>query len=170
MKPATGRLLDEYECFMGQQPNKAGVTWPAIHLALRNAFWGQDEEALQAIVEMMEQGETESVPDFNRRFETAAEFAYPQALRQPAEDLQLVNLYLKAAQAGPVVNKIFDADPHVVTLANALQMATSVWTRKERQARVRRRTPWMSALFSPWIAPPAERPQYGVSFWTSSRE
>ena len=31
-----------------------------------------------------------------------------------------MNLYLKSAQAGPVVNKIFDADPHVVMLANAL--------------------------------------------------
>ena len=69
---------------------------------------------------MMQQRETDSVPDFNRLFETVAESAYSQALRQPAEDLQLVNLYLKAEQAGPVVNKIFDADPRVVTLANAL--------------------------------------------------
>ena len=35
---AIGSLLDEYERFMGQQPNRAGVTWPAIHLVLRNAF------------------------------------------------------------------------------------------------------------------------------------
>ena len=73
---ATGSLLDEYERFMGQQPNRAGVTWPAIHLVLRNAFWGLDEEeALKAIVEMMQQGETDSVPDCNWRFETVAESA-----------------------------------------------------------------------------------------------
>ena len=134
---ATGGLLTEYERFMSRQPNRNNVPWTSLQVALREAFLGPDEEeALRGEVERLRQGAQEPLPDFNRRFDDAAEDAYPASLRQPAEDLLLTNLYLAAINTGPIVDHLFDADPRIVTLTGAITAAAAVWARRQRRERV----------------------------------
>jgi hypothetical protein len=135
-RTAKGALLTEYERFMTAQANPAGVTWAAIHHHLRQAFLGPDEEeALIALVGKMRQGGQESIPDYNRRFQDAADDAYP-GQRQPAIDRELVSTYLKSLKSESVVHKICDMDPRVVTLDGAIQQAYAIHTRLLRRDRI----------------------------------
>jgi len=132
-----GALHMEYEHFMSRQADRNNVPWASVQVAIREAFLGPDEEeAIKGELEQLKQGATENFPDFNRRFNDAAEDTYPNNLRQPAEDLILTNLYLRALQPSPIVDRIFDAEPRIVTLAGALQAASAAWSRQQRRERV----------------------------------
>ena len=136
---ARGLLRSEYDTFMDAQPNRANVQHGAVTLHLANEFLGADETAtLREELKRYKQLEREEVPAFTRRFKRQAEYAYPQAQRNPDVESELSDMYMAGLGDGRVKDSCFEADPPVLTLAAAMNHAAAEHTRQKRRQRVTR--------------------------------
>jgi hypothetical protein len=137
-KTIIGDLDEEYETFLNNAPNRAGVTHQAVVQHLRDAFLGPDEGAtLRDDLKTLKQQAREQIPTYNRRYKMDADYAYPLP-RAAMDEETLADMYMGSLKEGKVKDKVFGADPRLVTLHDSQRVAAEEWARQRRRARVQR--------------------------------
>ena len=115
------------------------VSWDHIVDHVLNTFLGPDEQlTLRADLKKMAQGDREDIPAFNRRFRKAADVAYPARSRD--EEASVTTLYLAALRAGRIQDRLFEREPRLEVLADALMAAEGEWSRTNYRNRALQRS------------------------------
>ena len=132
----SGDLLDEIESHL--RAAQAIVTHAQLRAHVNESFLGPDEaNVLKDEVKVMNQGQREELPAFNRRFLKAADHAYPVP-RDAQTEKMLTDRYLGSLMAGRIKDCCFNHDPRLVDLATATTVASAEWARQRRRQRIQR--------------------------------
>ena len=116
-----GALKRSYERFMTAQADREAVPWEAVRNHLRAAFLSQDEtEHLRTALEKVRQTEYERNTAYTRRFQEAADDAYPLEDRTAGDVRVLLNAYVKGLRDSKVVERLVQE-----TRPNTLQEAVT---------------------------------------------
>lgn len=104
---AQGSLKRTYERFMDAQANRDAVTWQQVRTHLQAAFLSADEqEHLRTALDRVQQTDYERNAAYNRRFQEAADDAYPVAGRNAAEDRIVLTTYIKGLRDRQIVQRL----------------------------------------------------------------
>ena len=138
-KTARGDLAEEHEVHLNNHPaGRAAVTHLAALNHLAQAFLGPDEAAvLKDNLKSLRQTKGD-IPAYNRKYARAAAMAYPIVPRPADVEEALAEAYMGSLMDGKVKDRVFAADPRLVTLQAAQNMAAEEWARQRRRARVQR--------------------------------
>ena len=131
---ASGSLYESYRTFVASTPN---CTIAAVLAHIQSTYLGEDEnDVLLTELKKVKQKQGEDLPQYNLRFERAANIAFPRPTA--ADQKTMVNLYLRNARKSSTIDRIFQLDPFPTTLAVAMTNTRVFWEQKKRQERIQR--------------------------------
>ena len=129
---STHALRQAIERYQSRQEDRQLTTWATLRHHISEGFLTADEgQHLREMVKRIRQIHGEPISYYNRRFEEAADKAYP--VRSPSDERYLSELYIRGVTDRPLLRPILERE--VTTLGELMERAVECSRQEERIAR-----------------------------------